>query len=411
MNKRLIGNVVGRNHFGNPRLKRIFILMLPFLFGDFFFSSARAASTFFPAPPRKAENIIKPQKAKFRKPEPPPNLAPCIQELLPIRAKNIKATEADFLGDGEIETAVSYEVEDEVYADDVISHVIVVRQEANQKPRIIWSDKEQEIQWIDLQSSPLDTQNPKRYFLILHCFYGPIAGYTRVFKWEGKAFSEIQIGGDMWPILKVRQMPDGRYVIPNVVGMDADEGPDLYRYEKGFLIPCNYLYPEYYQKKIDETLSEFNRADLEPPFKLQAGNRGIMRFFYGRKIKEGIALYNKMVKLNESINQEHNEKNVLMFNAVLFRSYAYLEMGQVRAGKEELWKIFLDHRASKAKYYSCLGDFYYYKNDFKAALKYLLYANRYSKIPTAGKRLSNRKHLPTVLEKKIKVLKELVKAE
>ena len=266
----------------------------------------------------------------------------------------------------------------------------------------IWDYRFKEIIWIDAVVSPLDPQKPGQSFLILNCAFGGGAGQPHVFKWDGNTFREVE-SGSLWGFGSVTKMRDGKNAILIPTGSYGDEGPDIYTYKKGYLLPSNYDYPEYYQQEIAKTLKDFDRFEnSDPGVAITIATRGLMRFLYGGRTREGARLYNRIWKLHNQIVKDHKYDDGLVHLTALFRSYAFLEMGQKTAGLKKLWEM------NPTKYWSCayIGDYYYFKNDFKTALKY------YQMADDEQNRDLNKGRKPkqsSLWDGKIKLLKMLLK--
>lgn len=265
---------------------------------------------------------------------------------------------------------------------------------------VILKHRYSDIVGISLKVSELDPKKPQKSFLLLTCAYGALVADLHIFQWDGKKFNEVENEGINWG--SPAKMQNGVNAILGPAGSYGDEGPNIYTYQKGFLIPSNYQYPEMYQKDIAETLRFFHSKDGNPGVKLDICSRGLMRFLYAGRVQEGVRLYNQIWKLYSQFDESPQSDKGMFLRTALFRTYAYLAMGQKSAALEELWKLIPDNPRPKYQYDAYLGDYYYFKNDFKTALRYYT---------SADQELNGFRHPRTpMFDKKIKLLNDFLKS-
>lgn len=293
----------------------------------------------------------------------------------------------DLLGDGESE---KFKIENKVVSDSAsnrASRLTVERVKPDGGLEAVESFSYPDAFRVQIDVSPLDPQRPKKTFLIVNCQFGSTWWERYVYEYDGKDFKKVNSDSTLWGHPKL--MKDGVYAILVWTSGFISKGPDIYTYQKGYLVPSNYKYPEIYQHDIDEIYNIFNDSSYESWQKIQICSRELMKFLYVGKVKEGVQLAQKLEELDSAENREGS----------LFRAYAHLEMGQDTAGLEELKKI-TSRDTTQIGFYSLLGDYYYFKNDFKTALKYYCLAD------DASFASKSRVHQWT---RKIKLLQDLLK--
>jgi hypothetical protein len=347
-------------------------------------------------------------------PKPSPNF-PSQKPPIPEKENNEPqviddSIDMDLLGDGnsvniKTETVTHWTPQGAEY-----TSLTLKRMKSTSKPETIGYFRYPDIYKISIEASPLDPENPKQSFLILNCVYGASGAYTHVYRWDGKMFQEVESVNIQ--SAQVKTMKDGVNVLLAPVSSDGDEGPDIYAYQKGFMVPSNYKYPEIYQDSIENTLNLINRKKGNPGITIQICSKGLMPFIYAGRVQEGIKLYDRIWSLNKKIAKNPDNVSGLIYLTGLFRSYAYLETGNESAGLEELRKWLPEDRSAKYRFHSYLGDYYYLKNDFKMALKYYEMADSDLKEYKITNNMNKPLHARTpnnILLRKIILLKDLLK--
>ncbi len=340
-----------------------------------------------------------------------PSQSPTIQENDKEKLQVINnSIDLDLLGDGNLVNIKTETVTHWTQQGAEYTSLTLKRMKSTSKPETIGCFRYPDIYKIRIEASPLDPENPKQSFLILNCVYGATGANTYVYRWDGKTFQEIESVNIQ--SAQVKTMKDGVNALLVPVGSYGDEGPDIYTYQKGLMVPSNYKYPEIYQDSIENTLKFINRKKGNPEITIQICSKGLMPFIYAGRVQEGIKLYDRIWSLNKKIAKNPDDVSGLIYLTGLFRSYAYLETGNESAGLEELRKWLPEDRSAKYRFHSYLGDYYYLKNDFKTALKYYEMADSDMTEYKITNNLNKPRHvrLPNnIILRKINLLKDLLK--
>jgi len=296
--------------------------------------------------------------------------AEALKGLLPAGAQITGITAYDVRGVGQKDAVVYYQVAASGQTPSSCGVALV-----SKDLRTLWSYKETGADhlWQSKGEHPgvvfLDARHPAVPYVVFNPYFGAVKSQFHVFRWAGKAFTEIQ-HGDLGNNPQVALMEDKvAAVVSDNFGYPT---PHLFVLQNDRLVPADYQYPRYFDKTIQEAQKSLRDIQMIPhPDYLEVESQYLAAFAYAHQCEQGLKFADQLLTLQptglgkdlsaRSAVEIHHQKGCL-----------YMEMGKEAEGMAE-FKVAsnLEERPGyqgRAGIFAQLGDYYSSKNDVPKAL-------------------------------------------
>jgi len=185
-----------------------------------------------------------------------------------------KIFDMDLIGDGKTEKFKLESKTGNISDSEINSELKVQRIMSSGELETIGRFSYPDVGYVQVDIAPLNSQTPKKSFLIVNCRMGSVLWDLHVYQWDGKKFLEVESEPYLWGHPKT--MRDGINAILVFSPGFIPKGPDIYIFQKGCLVPSNYHYPEIYESDIKEIYKVFSDKSYQPSQRIQICIRDLM---------------------------------------------------------------------------------------------------------------------------------------